>query len=478
MKNQMPLGRKLILLFSAMLVASLTLSVASLMFVNLLGQGLRTATSSTGEKILLAGDYRSLTGDMISLERGIITRAAVSDRQTVLKYESEYQKSVLAAHKSLEEMRPRLTTDAGRRMVERAETVLKTWAGLHQRFLTLVWANKDPKELVAFIGAEILPVTNEADQVAAEFLAQQKQFLAESASEAETNISRSRSAAIGLSIVSLLVGAIGLVVVRRATGQLRSITKDLASGATQVASASRQISDTSQNQATGASQQAAALEETSSASEQVSATSRENAASARQAAEATSQVRRSLQDVTKTMAEAVEAMGRINHSSTRISAILKVIDEIAFQTNILALNASVEAARAGEAGLGFAVVADEVRSLAQRCAQAAKDTSGLVDDSIASAGDGKNKLDVLASSVTSMTTAADSVQSLAAAVLDGSVQQAQGMEQISRTVHEMQRTTQGSAASAEEGASAGEQLSAQAAQLHSVVESLSVMIGA
>jgi methyl-accepting chemotaxis protein/methyl-accepting chemotaxis protein-1 (serine sensor receptor) len=375
-------------------------------------------------------------------------------------------------------MQEHLTSDEGRRLAERADAVLNAWAGALQRLLALTWANKDAKEVGAHVEAEIAPLMAEADQVSEALTRQQKQFLAESASAAESNIRRSRSVAIGLSIVSLLIGATGLVVVRRATGQLRSITKDLANGATQVASASRQISGASQSQATGASQQAAALEETSSASEQVSATSRENAASARQAADATSQVRRSLQEVTKTMAEAVEAMGRINHSSTRISAILKVIDEIAFQTNILALNASVEAARAGEAGLGFAVVADEVRSLAQRCAQASKDTSGLVDDSIGSAGDGKKRLEVLAASVTSMTTAADSVQSLAAAVLEGSVQQAKGMEQISRAVHEMQRTTQGSAASAEEGASAGEELSAQASELNHVVESLSAIVGA
>lgn len=476
--NYMPLGRKLILLFGAMLLAGLTLSVASLRSVGSLGEELQTATRRTGEKILLAGDYRSSTGDMISLERGIISRVAAFDRQTVLKYESDYQKAVQEAHSSRDKARPLLTTEAGARMLDRAEGVLKTWSGLHQRFLAMVWANKEPKELVAFVGTEILPVTTDADQVAAEFLQSQRRFLAESATDADASIAQNRAVAIGLSILTLLIGGIGLLVVRQATGKLRGIAAELATGADQVASASRQISETSQGQATSASQQAASLEETSSASEQVSATSRENAASARQAAEATNQVRHSLRDVTKVMEEAVESMGRINLASSRISAILKVIDQIAFQTNILALNASVEAARAGEAGLGFAVVADEVRNLAQRCAQAAKDTSEMVDDSIASAGQGKEKLDVLAVSVTSMSAAAESVQTLAASVMEGSVQQATGMEQISRTVHDIQRITQGNASAAEEGASAGEELSAQAAQLHSVVESLRIMIGA
>jgi hypothetical protein len=102
----------------------------------------------------------------------------------------------------------------------------------------------------------------------------------------------------------------------------------------------------------------------------------------------------------------VEQMKEIDGSSHKIARIIKVIDEIAFQTNILALNAAVEAARAGEAGLGFAVVADEVRNLAQRCAQAARDTAALIEESIATAGDGNAKLDQMAGAVRSVTESA------------------------------------------------------------------------
>jgi len=473
----MPLGRKLTLLFSAMLVACLALVLNTRMAILSLGDGLRTATRDTGEKILLASQYQRTTDEMLSLERGLIACIVVQDRPATLEYESAYQKAAREAAQSLRALRARLPDGEGLRLLARAETIAQTWAGAHQRYMAKIWAGNDTKDLVLFSRAELVPVMTEVDQVADELLDQQRRLLADSASMADRDIARSRNLAMALSGLCLAVGAGGFFVVRRTTVQLRGVTRELASGADQVAAASRQVSEASQNQAQGASQQAAALEETSSSSHQVSASSQENAASARQAAAATTQVRQSLQEVTKTMAEAIDAMGRINHSSSRISAILKVIDEIAFQTNILALNASVEAARAGESGLGFAVVADEVRNLAQRCAQAARDTSGLVDESLSSAGQGKEKLDVLAASVTSMNTAAGSVQTLAAAVMEGSVMQAKGMEQISRTVHDIQRITQSNAAAAEEGASAGEQLSAQAAQLHSVVESLSIMIG-
>jgi len=157
---------------------------------------------------------------------------------------------------------------------------------------------------------------------------------------------------------------------------------------------------------------------------------------------------------------------------------VKVIDEIAFQTNILALNAAVEAARAGEAGLGFAVVADEVRNLAQRCAQAARDTAALIEESIATAGDGNARLDQMAGAVRSMTQSAIRVKSLVDEVNLGSQEQTRGMEQISRAVLQMEQVTQQTAAGAEESASAGAELDGHASRLRNLVHEMREMIGA
>jgi methyl-accepting chemotaxis protein len=203
---------------------------------------------------------------------------------------------------------------------------------------------------------------------------------------------------------------------------------------------------------------------------------RNNADYSRQAASAMTHVGQSVSDANNHVGQMLDSMRQIGTSSEQISKINRVIDEIAFQTNILALNAAVEAARAGEAGLGFAVVADEVRSLAQRSAQAAKDTSGLIEESIRRSGEGAAKLDRVAGSVQEITQNASNVVSLIGRVSSATEEQARRMETVARAFAQMEAVSTNAAVSAEQAVAASRTLNKQVNSITEIAQRLREML--
>lgn len=281
-----------------------------------------------------------------------------------------------------------------------------------------------------------------------------------------------------LMLISLFASfAVAGYVVHGIGTSLKRLVDELDESIGQVSSAAMQISSSSQSLAQGTSEQAASLEETSASSEEMTSMTRKNADNSLQCTQLMSVVDSRVAEANRTLQQMVASMAEINGSSEKISKIIKVIDEIAFQTNILALNAAVEAARAGQAGMGFAVVADEVRSLAERSAQAAKDTAVLIEDSIATTNEGGARLTEVTSVIKSITESANHVKTLVDEVNLGSQEQARGIEQISKAITQIEQVTQRAAASAEETASAGEELSAQSQSMHAALRRLQEISG-
>jgi methyl-accepting chemotaxis protein len=273
-------------------------------------------------------------------------------------------------------------------------------------------------------------------------------------------------------------GAVVAFTIRQAIVKpIRRAIIELTETAGQVASTSGQVATASQSLSQGATEQAASLEETSASMEEVASMTNKNAENSQAAATLMGEVQARVNSSNQSLGDMLAAMASIQDSSQQVAKIIKTIDEIAFQTNILALNAAVEAARAGEAGMGFAVVADEVRRLAQRSAQAAKDTSDLIQASIAKARDGNLKVEQVATSISGITSGIASVKALVDQVSGASRQQAQGIDQISQTLAQMEKVTQTTAATAEQSAAASEELSAQADGSMGAVHRLEALVG-
>jgi methyl-accepting chemotaxis protein len=245
----------------------------------------------------------------------------------------------------------------------------------------------------------------------------------------------------------------------------------------QVTLASHEVSVSSQSLASGASEMAAALEETSSSLEEISSVTKQNAENAQQAKTLSLENKNTTDSCSNSMQNMAAAIGQVSEASLDTQKIVKTIDEIAFQTNLLALNAAVEAARAGEAGAGFAVVADEVRNLALRAADAARKTTGQIEDISRKINEAMDDAIVTIDEFSKVSDNTDKVNTFVTEIAAASLEQSQAIEQVNRGVNDVNRVIQQAAAQTEELASAAEEMNTQTEQMKNWIFSLKTMAG-
>lgn len=476
MSKKWTIGAKLMSSVAALLLMFLLLGFFAWKGIGNLSDELNESAVVTGKKMQLAGDLRAVAVQMRVDQRGMVMYAALKETDKAAQAKLAFEDDASRLQGKIQELKPLLRLERAKRAVADMESRVTTWKSMAAETASLSMSQVFDSKLVSNMddsSANAGALVKDADE-----LTQIETELFAASSVRGLDVAASSRWITGLLILlCLLVAAVAMYVVRQINKQLHHVVRDLSESAHQVANAAGQVASSSQALAQGASEQAASLEETSASSEEINSMAQKNTENSRTAAGLVAGARDRYVETDKSLTEMVAAMGEIQTSSDKISKIIKTIDEIAFQTNILALNAAVEAARAGEAGMGFAVVADEVRNLAQRSAQAAKDTATLIEESIVKSNDGKAKVDHVAKCIQELSAEAGQVHTLVDEVNLGSQEQTRGIDQIAKALSQMDQLTQRNAASSEEGASAAEELTAQSQALMDVVGQLGAMVG-
>ena len=421
-----------------------------------------------------------------SAENALLDRSGdLADRKTSYDRIAAAWERVAAARKVYE---PLAQTPEEARLWQSFVPAWDKWKSDHETFVTqsksydtTVAGYRRSNELYKKMTEQAL-VVNGVTFSAVETLLTKLVTINETTATDTTKASASQATLLkALSLGAMIVGvvaalALGILIARGITRVLKGIADTLSAGAEQTAAAAGQVSSASQSLAEGASEQAASLEETSSSLEEMSSMTQRNATNASQCNTLMAEAKETVDGMARATEEMSRTIAKIKTSSDDTAKIIKTIDEIAFQTNILALNAAVEAARAGEAGAGFAVVADEVRSLAQRCAQAAKETAAKIEESVNNANQGAQATVRVTAAVQETVANSGKVAQLVSEIANASQEQAQGIGQVNTAVTEMDKVTQSNAANAEESASASEELNGQADALREAVAELLRMV--
>ncbi len=464
------ISRRLIVGFGALAATMLILGGNSFYRVRGMNAEIEQLTGSTALSIEQAGAVRYLIADLqASLRQAVIAtaKADAPGAQAGFKKIREREQELSAATAILEK---HASSDQINGKIREIRDQVSAW---HQDVAKIETLATAMQALEAADASDKANLYSDRAQVAADDIVKLER---EALVSAQTDAQASSRVTLTLLLVLLTIAVIAslwvLASVRSVNRTLLGLTEQLRDSASRVWGTAAHVQDSSQRLSKGAAEQAASIEETSASMEEMASMTRHNSENSVAAARLMADVARQVNESNTSLEAMVSSMSGIRESSAKVARIIRTIDEIAFQTNILALNAAVEAARAGAAGMGFAVVADEVRNLAQRSAQAAKDTTSLIDEAASNASDGNARVQEVVSKITTISGSIVEAKRLVDEVSNASRQQVEGIQQVTQTLSQMERVTQATAASAQAGAAASGDLNEQAAQAMASVAAL------
>ncbi len=475
MYTNVKIGTKLLVGFAVMLAIALIISAASLTQNRRLSKALEEAVNATAKKQQLAGEIRTSAAEMLIAENGIMLGSVLQRNDATIEskrqFETQFRRmgTVLAEYRPLSDSSVTASLDA----LDRQLTVASQAHQEMMQFLEKQQFDRVQKTFDEAVQPRLRDISKQADSL----VSQEGERLGQAAAGAQSTASQTLWLNVIFTIIALAVGAAVLLVVHHVNNSMRALASEIGRGAERVAGSAAQVSSASRSLAQCSTEQAAALQETSASMEEMSSVTHRNSDNSKSMASLVEESESVVGSAERTVRELAVSMEDITKSGEKITKVVKIIDNIAFQTKILSLNAAVEAARAGAAGAGFAIVAEQVGRLAQECAEAAHSTAEMIDDTVARVREGGVKLGRTAEAIQSVVQYSGKVKALVDEVNVGSEEQAKGIDQVSNAVTQMQQMTQQTAGNAEETASAGQQLDSYAEALNKIVAELDRLVG-
>lgn len=480
---KMTFTQKLMMIISILVVVAVTIAWFGLNGASSLNDSITNLTQKEARKLTETGLVGRLSEACRKNEKNVVLARSINEVNSYIKL---IQTDRAEIDRLLISLRELIVVESNRMTVQTLQKDLRNYDEfiLQIRELSIAAlgegeaakiAEKRSYELSITKGLEYGEAVSEG---VASILKANQEYLNQIEAKTTEDYINLRNTNIAIAVGGILLALIiAIFMVRQLLQLISSSVNSVSEGAEQVASASNQVSSSSQQLAEGAQEQAASVEEITSSLTELKATIEQNSENAREADMLGDDANSAAKMGYDHIQELSKSMNEINESSRKISNIIKTIDEIAFQTNLLALNAAVEAARAGEHGLGFAVVAEEVRNLAQRSAEAAKDTANIIEKSIEDVKKGNQITEQTNKAFVEILDKIKKTGDIVGETAIASKEQATGINQLSEAMSQVDSVTQVIASNSEESAAASEEMSAQATTMKESIADLANIFG-